>query len=158
MRSSIDVHNLLREREVAHEIILMAHPIASSEMMAGALGLPKEEVFSSLLYFLDEEPVILIIPAGRRVCKNKLKKALSIGKIREATQSELSDLTGYLGGAIPPVAHKHSTKVILDEALSAKGVLYTTAGDHLTILKIKPSDLLKVTQAQIADISKPKTA
>lgn len=154
MRSSIDVHNLLRERDILHEIIPMTHPINSAEMMAGVLNLSKNEVFASHLYFFDDEPVILMLPAGRKACEKKLAKVISAFLIRPASEAETSEMTGYINGSIPPVAFHLQIGVIMDETLSGEAVLYTTAGDRFTILKIKPTDLLKVTAALTADISK----
>ncbi|MDI6799746.1 MAG: YbaK/EbsC family protein [Actinomycetota bacterium] len=154
MRSSIDVHNLLRERDIPHEIIPMTHPINSAEMMAGVLNLPKKGVFASHLYFFDDEPVILMLPAGCTACEEKLAKVISASLIRPANEDEASEATGYINGSIPPVAHHLQIRVVMDETLSGEVVLYTAAGDRFTILKIKLTDLLKVTSALMADISK----
>ena len=153
MKTSVDVHNVLGEKNIPHEVIPLSCPISSAEKMAAILSLPPSEVVKSILFMTDGEPLLVLLSAEKMICYKKLKRAIEASDIRFATPQELIDITGYVLGATPPVAHKTSIRTIMDDSLKMQNVIYTSAGELNAVLKMRVLDLEKATCAKVCNLS-----
>lgn len=153
MKLSVDVHNFLQNADVPHEIFLMETPAKSPEQTAAILGLQPKEVVKSTILFIDGKPTNAIIPAHKKVSLDKIKSAFGDSKVELASSKTTVETTGYVLGATPPVAHKNPLRTIIDKDCMNLDVLYTGSGDLNAMLKIRPDDLHRLTDADILDIS-----
>jgi len=155
MKASVDVHNFLQVKEIPHEIFLINSPTRTAERTAAVLGLQLEEVIKSVVFVANSKPVLVILPGDRRASYKKLKNALGASKLKLASGQEVTDLTGYVLGATPPLAHQTDLSTVVDQSVMDKGVLYTGGGEVNALLKIRPQDLVRATEARVADVSEP---
>ena len=155
MKASVDVHNFLQVKEIPHEIFLINSPTRTAEKTAAVLGLQLEEVIKSVVFVANSKPVLVILPGDRRASYKKLKNALGASKLKLASGQEVTDLTGYVLGATPPLAHQTDLSTVVDQSVMDKGVLYTGGGEVNALLKIRPQDLVRATEARVADVSEP---
>lgn len=153
MRTSVDVHNFLQMREIPHEISLVEIPTRTAALAADSLGLDRSEIGKTLIVEVDEEPVVAIIPGDRRIDIRKLRALTGAGKVKLVDPEDVVNLTGYVLGGTPPLAHASEMPIYLDHRLLGVPVLYTSGGQINTILKIKPIDLIEVGGARIADLA-----
>jgi len=153
MRQSVDVHNFLQNADIPHEIFLMEAPSKNAEQTAAILGLKPKEVVKSVIFFINGRPVNAVVPSNRKVSLKKLKTSLPDSNIELASSKNVVETTGYVLGATPPVAHKKSCQTFIDEECMSLGVLYTGGGELNAMLKIRPEDLKRLTNARIMDIS-----
>lgn len=153
MKTSVDVHNYLQVEEIPHEIFLLNSPTKTAERTAALLGLNLGEVIKSVVFMGKDTPILIILPGDRKVSYKKVKEALGISKLRLATLQEVTDFTGYVLGATPPLAHKKKLYTLVDASVLDKDVLYTGCGEVNALLKIRPQDLIRVTKAQVVDVS-----
>jgi Cys-tRNA(Pro)/Cys-tRNA(Cys) deacylase len=153
MRASVDLYNYLQSRDVPHEINFIDMPAKTIEMAVVALGLKHSQIGKSLLIEVDEVPTVVIIPGDRRLDVRKLKCLLNAGKIKFVDPDEVVNLTGYVLGSMPPVAHAKEMPVYVDVRLMLLPLIYTSGGPIDTVLKIKPQDLVSAVNAVIADIA-----
>lgn len=153
MRSSVDVHNLLEDQGIRHEIFLVESPAKTAERAAALLQLKPSEVAKSVLFLAEAQPVLVILPGSKRVNYKKLKKVLGTNKVYLAEARQVVDLTGYVLGATPPLAHENKVRTLMDRSLLEVEVLYTGGGEPNAMLKIKPQDLKKVTAAEIVEVA-----
>lgn len=153
MKTSVDVHNFLLSCNVPHEIVPVDTPILTAERAAALLRLKPEEISKSIVLLVDDRPLVTIIPGNKRVDYKKLKKHLRATEIKLAESKELVELTGYPIGATPPVAHANKLKTLIDPKVAKSEVVYTAGGDVTSILKIRASDLCRVTDSDIVDIT-----
>ncbi|MBE0447960.1 MAG: YbaK/EbsC family protein [Actinobacteria bacterium] len=153
MRTSVDLHNFLQSRDVPHEICLVEMPTRTASMAAASLGLDQSEIGKTLIVEINDNPVVVIIPGDRRIDMRKLKKLTGASKVKLANPDETVNLTGYVLGGTPPVAHASNMPIYIDHRLLGVPLLYTSGGQINTVLKIKPVDLIEAGNAQIADIA-----
>ncbi|RJQ32149.1 MAG: hypothetical protein C4562_03720 [Actinobacteria bacterium] len=153
MKLGLDVHNYLQDKAIKHEIFLIDEPAKTAKRAAAILGLKLQEIVKSIILKIDDKPFNAIIPGNKKVSLKKVKNLFADAKIKLVNSDEAVDLTGYMLGATPPVAHKASTQTIIDESLMGNEVLYTGSGELNAMLKIRPEDLVEVTEAIVADIS-----
>jgi Cys-tRNA(Pro) deacylase len=153
MKTSVDVHNYLQVEEIPHEIFLINSPAKTAERTAALLGLNLDEVIKSVIFMAKDQPVLLILPGDRKASYKKVKEVLGVSKLRLASSREVTGLTGYVLGATPPLAHQTNLHTLIDQSVFSKDVLYTGGGEINALLKIRPQDLVRATEARVADIS-----
>jgi len=61
--------------------------------------------------------------------------------------------TGFAIGGIPPVGHLSPITSFMDTRLSDFGIVYAAAGTPRHIFGIDPTELLKISNAQISDFT-----
>lgn len=152
MRSSVDVHNFLTTEGVQHEIFALEGNARTAKRMAAMLGLKPSEVAKTLIFVVDEEPVLAIVPADKKADPTKIKAALGKSRIDFADVRMVLDVTDYCIGGTPPVAHKTTLPCVIDARLLKRDIVYTGGGEVSMVLKIRSEDLKKVTEGTIADI------
>ncbi|MDI6891696.1 MAG: YbaK/EbsC family protein [Actinomycetota bacterium] len=155
MKTSVDVHNFLQSLEVPHEIFLLRSPVKTAKGAAVILGLKTSEILKSVLFLADEKPILVILPGDKKVSYKKLKKLLGASRIRLATTREVMNLTGYIIGATPPLAHQTSLLSLIDGDVMKCDVVYTGGGELNAMLKMRAEDLKQVTNGEVVDVADP---
>ena len=152
MYSSLNVHNRLQELDVPHEIFKLAGQAGSLELAAAALGLEPGQIARIELFRLDGEPVMTIVPGGRVVDEQKLRALSGALEVSPIPSEDIPSLTGYLAGALPPVAHKIEMQAYIDYYTLKEDVVYTGSGEPTAILKIRSYDLVRATGGETVDL------
>lgn len=153
MRTSVDVHNFLIEREIPHELFPARGRLRSPELLAAALDLPPSEVGKVVVYEGPSGPVAAVVPSGHEPDDERVRKVSGQLEVKPVTDDRASELTGYLPETVPPAGLPESFTVILDRALNKEGVLYFSGGEARSVLKIRGKDLVKATNAKVASIT-----
>jgi Cys-tRNA(Pro) deacylase len=153
MKTSVDLHNYLQDREVPHEFSFIEAPAKTTEIAAVSLGLSLSEVGKPLLVEADGSPVIALIPGDCRLNVRKFKQLMNASKVKFVSSNEVVGLTGYVMGCMPPIAHAENMPVCIDERLISLEAIYTCGGQLDTILVVNPTELAVATNAIIADIA-----
>jgi prolyl-tRNA editing enzyme YbaK/EbsC (Cys-tRNA(Pro) deacylase) len=157
VRTSVDVHNFLIEREVPHELFPARGRLRSPELLAAVLDLPPGEVGKVVVYEGQEGPVAAVVPSGHQPDPQRVRRASGQADIEPVTDDRASELTGYLPESLPPAGLPDTFTVILDRALNRDRVLYFAGGEARSVLKIRGKDLVRATNAKVASIaSRPK--
>lgn len=154
MKSSVDVHNFLVEREVPHELVPTGDRFRSPDMIAALLDLPAEQVGGVVLFGGGGHPVAAFIPAGRTPDPRRVAKAAGDSGIEALGPDDVTELTQFLPEALPPVALPDGTRVVMDRALHRQEVLYFPGGEVSSVLKIRARDLALATEARVASITR----
>ena len=153
MRTSVDVHNFLVERDVPHEVFLTRGRLRTPERIAAILELPPEEVGKVVIFEGDGGAVAAVVPAGSEVDPQRLARVASRSDLRPATLERTIELTGYLPESLPPVGLPAEIDVVVDRSLDRRSrVLYFPGGDVRVVLKIRGGDLLRSTGARVGSI------
>lgn len=152
MRTSVDVHNFLIEREVPHEVFSARGRLRTPERLAAVLDLPLEEVGKVVVFDGRKGPVVAVVPAGTQPDAAKVRKATGKGDLSQASDERASELTGYLAESTPPAGLPDEFSVVLDRSLDRDAVLYFPGGEARSVLKIRGKDLVKATRAKVASI------
>jgi prolyl-tRNA editing enzyme YbaK/EbsC (Cys-tRNA(Pro) deacylase) len=97
-----------------------------------------------------------VIPASERLDLRKLRELLGEGKkeLHLANEADLArDYAEFDLGAVPPFGGSRRDPVVIDRRLAARESLVLEAGSHDESIRISRDDLVRVTGAQVADIS-----
>jgi Cys-tRNA(Pro)/Cys-tRNA(Cys) deacylase len=121
---------------------------------AEALGLEPARVFKTLMADVDGRLVVGIVPVSGQLDLKALARAVGGSKAAMAPVAAAERATGYVAGGISPVGQKRHHPTVLDESASAFGTVFVSAGRRGLDLEIAPADLLAVTDAMSAPISR----
>ncbi len=155
MRTSVDVHNHLLERDVPHEVFAAAGRLRSAEQLAAVLDLPPQEVGKVLIFESRKGPVAAVVPSGFDAHLRRLARAVRRRDIALASDDRASELTEYLTDAIPPAGLPQGFATVVDRSLARDAVLYFSGGEARSVLKIRGTDLVRATDAVVASIAVP---
>jgi Ala-tRNA(Pro) deacylase len=130
-------------------------PVTTSSAAAGARASRLSQGAKAIIVKADDKYYSLIISAAVRLDNKKLRKILETRRVRFATTDELFELTGCLPGAVSPFGNLFGLPVLMDNAIMSEEIVYFNCGSHTISLRMKCSDLIAATGAQIEDFHKP---
>jgi Ala-tRNA(Pro) deacylase len=149
-----DVTGALEQAGVEYELL----PHARTETAvaeAEALGLSPDEVAKTLVITTPDGYVRAVIPASCRIDLRKLGELEGVGrkKLHLATEDDLARAYPEFDlGAVPPLGGARRDAVVIDRRLVDRDLIVLEAGTHAQSLRLKPSELVRATDAQVADI------
>ncbi len=89
----------------------------SVEEVAAFLGLPLEHFIKSLVYLVDGEPVLVMVPGDREVNEAKIQAHLRADKVELAPDTLVEEVTGAKVGFAGPVGLKRKIKMVADRGV-----------------------------------------
>jgi len=141
MRSWNDVHDLLDEQGVDHEIVHLPSLSKTASLAAALLRVAPAEIVKSLVFFLDGAPTLVLVPGDATVDTGALAHGLGAGEVVFARRRDVLALTGYPPGAVPPCALSTPLPAVVDPGVFVPEVVYCGGGTTTTMLKIRSADL-----------------
>jgi Cys-tRNA(Pro)/Cys-tRNA(Cys) deacylase len=153
MRSSVDVHNYLLERDVPHELVPITRRLPSPDRWAGALGLPPEQVGRVVMFEGAAGPVAALVRSDVSPNPSRVAEVAESEALAEMSPGRATDVTGFLSEAIPPAGLPTEVTVVVDGPLAEQEVLYFPGGEPSSVLKIRARDLTRATGARVAPIT-----
>ena len=121
---------------------------------ATALGLDPDQVFKTLLAEVDGRLVVGIVPVTGKLDLKALAAAVGGKKAAMADPSLAERRTGYVVGGISPIGQKTRHETVLDETAELWDVVYVSGGRRGFDLGLTPADLVRATDAVVADIAR----
>lgn len=122
---SSPVTELLEQNNIPFEVIEIPlsedkKPIRNLEELLTEQGKDPTSVVRSILFKGKSGSFSLLAAAGSgRADWNILRKHLGERKLRMAEFDEVPEVTGYVVGAVPPIALPNTVKVLVDESNNA---------------------------------------
>lgn len=123
------------------EIHVFPEGTKTAEDAARAVGCPVAAIVKSLVFVVDGEPVVALVPGDLRLDTALLAEAAGGGTARRASLDEVRDATGFSAGGTPPFGHARSLRVFADPALRRNDPVWAAAGTPTTVFPISLSDL-----------------
>ena len=129
----------LRDNQ-AHFDVVTHRPVTTSEEAAQVRGTPLEQGAKALLFTADGDPVLLVLPANRRVDSRSFKTSFGVKNLAMVSAEELRQLTGLEVGAVPPFGHLFGLATYVDEDLLTNPRLAFNAGSRSTSVLLDTAD------------------
>lgn len=121
---------------------------------AGALGVPPERVFKTLLATIDERLVVGIVPVDAQLDLKALAAAVG-GKRATMADPQLAERkTGYVVGGISPIGQKSRLPTVLDASAESFETIYVSGGRRGFDIELSPADLVLATAGTIAPVAR----
>lgn len=167
MSHNIDspVTQLLNQLAITFEVIEIPlsedkKPIRNLEELLISEGRDPSSVIRSLLFKTGSGAFILLgVTGGGRADWGVLRKHLDQRKLRMAEFDEVTQATGYVVGAVPPIALPETVRVLLDKKVADYGTVIIGSGVLGYALALSSKDLqTAMTDADIGDFVKAESA
>ena len=154
--SSNNLQNFIDDHGIVAKILTLSDNTPTVLEAARALHVAPEHIVKSLVFMSGSEPLIVISNGVRRVDRKKLAGHLGVGKNRVKLTSPEKALifTGYHVGSMPPFGHLKRLKTVVDTLVCEQEVVYGGGGEINAMMRVESAELLKITDAEIADVSK----
>jgi Cys-tRNA(Pro)/Cys-tRNA(Cys) deacylase len=135
----------------------MHDPKAESygEEAAVKLNLPLERVFKTLVVELDGKSLaVAVVPVSGKLDMKACAAALGGKKCEMAAQKDAERSTGYVLGGISPLGQKKRLPTLIDASAQGLSTLFVSAGRRGLEIELAPDDLVKLTAARFAEVSR----
>jgi Cys-tRNA(Pro) deacylase len=120
-------------------------PVRNLEELLSEKALDPTSVVRSVLFRGESgQFVLLAVAGGGRADWAILRKHLNEKKVRMAEYNEVPEATGYVVGAVPPVALPTHVRILVDSSVKNYETVVIGSGVLGYALTLKGSDLLKL--------------
>ena len=121
---------------------------------ANALGLPPEQVFKTLMTTVDGTLTVAVVPVTTTLDLKALAHAVGGKRATMAGRATAERATGYVVGGISPLGQKAAHPTVIDETAELFDTVYVSGGRRGMDIGLAPADLIRVTDAIVADIAR----
>jgi len=153
--SSKTLQHYIDDNRIQAALIHLDQHTPTVREAACALGVETLLVIKSLVFMARKEPILVITNGMARVDRRKLAKHLKIGRnsVKFASADKTLDITGFVVGSMPPFGHRQKMRCFVDPAVTSQEVVFGGGGDIDAMMRITVAELMRVTGAEILDLS-----
>jgi Cys-tRNA(Pro) deacylase len=160
VRQDAAVHaNAARVVDAAHaaglRVEVLEHPdgTRTAEEAAAAVGCEVGRIVKSLVFTVDQLPVVALVPGDARLDEGLLAEA-SGGEVGRADADLVRSATGFPIGGVPPFGHATLLGTYVDEDLLVHDTVWAAAGTPRHVFEVSPADLVRVSGGRVARLSR----
>ena len=128
-------------------------PVFTSEEAAAVRGTPLASGAKALICKADEQFVMIVLPADRKLASKVVRKVAGIKSLRFASREEVEQLTGLAPGSIPPFGSLFNLPTWCDERLAEHSRINFNAGDHSISISMAYTDYVAAEQPKIGQFA-----
>ena len=149
----MELETYLRRAGVWHRFLDKPETIHTADA-SRATGIELSRITKNLVCKTsDGRYALLVVPGNRRVSLQKAAQVLNARNIQLLGFNEAEMVSGYPPGGTPSLHHKTPMSVVVEKGLLNYETTFCGGGSRGKILELKTEDLLKLTNATVADIS-----
>jgi Ala-tRNA(Pro) deacylase len=146
VKAYLDEHGV-KYVSILHSPAFTATEIASSAHVAG------RDFAKTVIVYLDGEPVMLVLPATRRLLLPDLREMLETEHLKLASERQIRDLFPDCElGAMPPFGNLYGMKVYVAASLVHEKEIAFNAGTHTEVIKMDFEDFDRLVRPMVIDL------
>ena len=139
--------------DVNIKILILEKTAKTAKDASIALDCETGAIVKSLLLKAESKFILCLIPGDKKCSLNKLKKAISIKDVCMADAEQVKENTGFSIGGVSPVGHLNLLEILIDKSFDRFVNVFAAAGHPNSIFKISSTNLIKITNGKVMDIS-----
>ncbi|QIS08346.1 MULTISPECIES: YbaK/EbsC family protein [Nocardia] len=132
-------------------IVNQPNPTHTAADAARALGIEVGAITKSLVFLLDEDPVLLLVSGAHQVDLDNTGKRLE-GTLKRAPAEMVQEVTGQPIGGVAPVGHPTNLPTWVDNELSRHREVWAAAGHPNTVFRTSFHELVRITAGLPIDV------
>ena len=151
------VRRVLAARAPDIEIRFFDASTATSQLAAEQIGSKLGQIAKSIVFFVEERPVMVVTSGDQRVDDRKLAAHFDVPRkrVRTANAEECIAVTGYAPGGVPPIAHRRDDiRLFVDRSLARYAQIFAAAGAANAIMPMTVDRLVSLSGGTLADFAK----
>ncbi|KAA3663348.1 MAG: hypothetical protein DWQ04_10930 [Chloroflexi bacterium] len=151
------ITQLFDENGVSYRLLPHTEPVFTVETAAAQRGVVKEEMVKSILMREKggQKRYVMACVLGHTRLDHRAVRASLPENWKRLTFSrgeEITNITGYVQGAVAPLCLPDNVPVIFDEAIATCTNVNISSGDPMAGIELKPADLIRLANATLAPI------
>lgn len=146
------VQAALEAAGIPGRIVVLPDSAATAALAAQALGVPVGAIANSLVFWSDEEPLLVMTSGAHRVNTTALAARLGRGGIVRATADQVVAATGQVIGGVAPTGHPRPLLTVVDEALAEFPEIWAAGGTAHTVFPLSFADLVRLTGGTVLPV------
>ena len=152
-----ELEKFMQTQGIFGEILHQTSKTQTVEAAAQAVGTIPERIVKSILFMIEEKPVLAITCGPAHVDRKAIANLYGVGKkkVKLAQPEIVLRETGFLVGAMPPFGHKYKLTTLLDRRVLEQPEIFAGGGAENVLVKLTPHDILKFTNAHVMDLITP---
>jgi Cys-tRNA(Pro)/Cys-tRNA(Cys) deacylase len=154
-----NVTRLLDQRHISYQAFDLPAEKLGARETAALLGIDAAAVYKTIVVTRDKprKPLLVVVPGDSVVDLKLVAAAVGEKKVHLPTEREAEALTGLQAGGISPLALLNKGfQVLIDVSAQALSQLHVSGGQRGLNIRMTVSDLMKLTGAQLAAVSRPE--
>ena len=153
--SALLVANELRRRGVEGPYYEFESSTKTAANAAAALDCEIGAIASSLVFVLDESPVVIMKSGAFRVDLEEFARLAGGRVVRRASADEVRDATGQPIGGVSPVGWPGALRVYIDDALADYDEIWSACGTPNAVFATTYDELRELTNAVALTLIRP---
>ncbi len=117
--------------------------------VAVALALPPSRLFKTLVASVDGRLEVFVVPADKQLDLRAAGKRVTL-----ADRAAAERATGYVIGGISPLGQRKRLPTTIDPSVLEWRTVLVSAGRRGLQIELAPADLVRLTEARIAEIAR----
>ncbi|MFW0789069.1 aminoacyl-tRNA deacylase [Gordonia sp. CPCC 205333] len=123
------------------------------DALGSMLGIVAAQIFKTLVVDLAGSLAVAIIPVPQQLSLKSAASALGSPKAVMADPKAVTRSTGYVLGGVSPLGQRTYLPTVIDSSAQNWPTVLCSAGRRGLEIALKPSDLIAVTGAIVADVA-----
>lgn len=146
------VHDALRAAGITGDIVVLPDAASTAPLAAAALGVEVGAIANSLVFWSDDEPLLVMTSGAHRVDTAALAERLGRTKISRATPEQVREATGQAIGGVAPTGHPSPLTTVVDEDLARFDEIWAAGGTPHTVFPLTYDQLVSLTSGTVAKV------
>ncbi len=155
-----NVTRLLDQRHIPYQAFELPAEKLGARETAALLGIDPALVYKTIVVTREKprKPLLVVVPGDSVVDLKLVAAATGEKKVYLPTEREAEALTGLQAGGISPLALlQRGFRVLIDASAQDHPEIHISGGQRGLNIQLAVADLIKLTDAQVAPVSRPES-
>jgi prolyl-tRNA editing enzyme YbaK/EbsC (Cys-tRNA(Pro) deacylase) len=146
------VAGVLAEAGGTGEVRMLPAEVRTAAAAAEALGVPVGAIVNSLVFAVDDSPLLVLTSGVHRVDETKVAALLGVAHVAAASAGFVRRHTGQAIGGVAPIGHPHPIGTLVDIELARYDRVWAAAGHPAAVFPTSYEELLRLTAGTAAEV------
>lgn len=134
------------------EVLVSPTSTRTAAEAATSLGTSVGQIVKSLVFLVDDRPVLALVSGQNRLDERKLAACVGGRTVTRANAEAVRSLTSFAIGGVPPISLGTEMAVVCDADLLQYPIVYAAAGTPHHNFGVDPHRLVAMAGARVADL------
>ena len=147
------VQRILSDFDSVKKVIVLDSSAKTAPEAASSLGCEVGSIVKSLLFKTENSFILCLVAGDKKASIRKIKEIFNYKDVSMAPADDVKKITGYTIGGVSPIGHLNKIDIFIDNSLERFTSLFAAAGHPNCVFKINFTDLQKITNGSIKEIT-----
>jgi prolyl-tRNA editing enzyme YbaK/EbsC (Cys-tRNA(Pro) deacylase) len=146
------IARLLTRAGATGEVRELPDSARTAAAAAAQLGVPVGAIANSLVFDVDDSPLLVLTSGAHRVDVERVAALLGVPRVRPGSPDFVRRHTGQPIGGVAPIGHPEPIGTLVDVELARYGRVWAAAGHPHAVFPTTYDELLRLTGGTAAEV------